>query len=177
MHFQLFVRHHRFEDALTECPSMIRNIPVRGPRLTVFSPDVFPYLDLECNHHTQYLLAMVCVLVYIFLKSGLIFLGFALARWKWICKATFLMLKVDFIPNLLLFCSECSDVISGEVVKSLLELQLEEAVPFWQTSHTLNRSDLSSSNARFQSLINGCVEKLLFIFATIVTYVCAMIFQ
>ena len=116
-------------------------------------------IDLECNHHAQYLLATVCVLVYISLKSGLIFLGFEVAHWKWICKTpffslkdfipnlqyllamlcvliyiflksglmflgsavarahienmegTFSPLKVGFIPNLLLSCSECSDVI------------------------------------------------------------------
>ena len=111
MHFQPFERHHGFEDTITKGPSMIRNKPVHGPRQPVSSPDVFRYLDLECNHHMQYLLAMVCVLVYIFLKSGLIFLGFAVARWKWICKAPFFLRKGDFIPNLLLSCSECSHAI------------------------------------------------------------------
>ena len=51
---------------------------------------------MECNHHTQYLFAMVCVLLYIFLKGCLIFLGFAVARWKWICKPRFLFVKSRF---------------------------------------------------------------------------------
>ena len=111
MHFQPFERHHGFEGTIMECRNMIRNKAVGGPRGPVSSPDVFHYLDLECKHHTQYLLAMVCVLVYIFLKIGLIFLGFAVAHWKWICKTPFFPLKLDFIPNLLLSCCECSDVI------------------------------------------------------------------
>ena len=111
MHFHQFERHYSFRGIIMECPNPIRNKAVRGPREPVCSPDVFHYLNLECNHHTQYLLAMLCVLVYIFVKSGLIFLGFAVAQWKWICKTPFFPLRVDFIPNLLLSCSECSDVI------------------------------------------------------------------
>ena len=111
MHFQPFERHHGLKYTITECANTIRNKPVGGAREPVSSPDVFGYLDLECNHHTQYLLAMLCVLVSIFLKTGLIFLGFAVAHWKWICQALFFLLNVDFIPNVLLSCSECSAVI------------------------------------------------------------------
>ena len=69
MHFQPFERHHCFEGTIMDCPNMIRNKAVRGPREPVSNPDVFHYLDLECNHHTQYLLAMLYVLVYIFFKK------------------------------------------------------------------------------------------------------------
>ena len=48
---------------------------------------IFSHLDFDCNHHTQYLLANLCVLVYIFRETILIFLEFAVAHWKWICKA------------------------------------------------------------------------------------------
>ena len=85
--------HHGFEDTNTECPNMIRNEPVGGLRQPVSSLDVFHYLDLECNHRTQYLLTMVCVLLYIFLKSDLTFF--------WICSST---LKVNLWRHLFFPC-------------------------------------------------------------------------
>ena len=126
MDFQPFERHDGFEGTIMECPNMIRNKAVRGPREPVSSPDVFHYLDLECNQHTQYLLAMLCVLVYIFLKSGLIFLIFAVAHWKWMWKTPLHPLKVDFIPNLLLSCSECTDVIYTSAEKFCWDCSLKK---------------------------------------------------
>ena len=32
---------------------------------------VFPHQDFDCNHHTQYLLAILCVLVYTLLRNWL----------------------------------------------------------------------------------------------------------
>ena len=80
MHFQPFERHHGFEGTIMDCQNMIRKKAVRGPRELVSSSDVFHYLDLECNHHTQYLLAMSI---------------FSLIKWldpSWICSST---LKVN----------------------------------------------------------------------------------
>ena len=51
--------------------------------------DAFSYLDLACNRQTQYLLAICCLPVHSFLKTGLVCFGFAAGCWKWICKAIF----------------------------------------------------------------------------------------
>ena len=91
MHFQPFERHHGFKCTMTECRNRIRNEPVRGPREPVSSPEGFGCLDLECNHHTQYLLAMLCVL-----ETGLIFLGFAVAHLKANLHGTFFSAESRF---------------------------------------------------------------------------------
>ena len=78
-----------FEYIITECSYIIRNKPVHGQGEPVFRAVVFPLLDLDCNYHTQYRLAMLCVLVYISPETGLKCFGFAVAHSKWICKAKF----------------------------------------------------------------------------------------
>ena len=89
-----------------------------------------PYLGLDCNHHTQYLLAILCVLVYIFLKNWPDPFCICGTTFRVNLQGTFVLLKVDFIPNLLLSCSECSDVIyTTSPLEGLLGLQLEETVP------------------------------------------------
>ena len=88
MHFQPFQRHQGFWYILMDQTfKYYQKKPVRGPREPVSSLEDFVNLDFDCNQRTQYLLAILCVLVYIFRETGLIFLGFAVAHWKWICKA------------------------------------------------------------------------------------------
>ena len=159
MHFQPFQRHQGFKYTVLECPNIIRNKPVLWPKEPVCSSDVFPYVDLACNHYTQYLLAILCVLVYIFLKSGLIF------SWKWILFQTFF------------------SVLSVAMLSTREVLTRYAGAAAWRSCGLLSDvskpmpNHLTMSNALFQSVLNWGVEKLVFIFATIGTYVCAMKFQ
>ena len=83
--FSAFPKASRyFEYTIMECLNIMRSQSARGPKVLVCSPDVFYYLDLGCNGHVQNLLAILCVLVYIFLETGLMFF--------WICSST---LKVN----------------------------------------------------------------------------------
>ena len=89
MLFEPFQRLQRLKDTIIKSSNIIREKTCSWTREPVSSSDVFSYLVLDWNHHTQCLLAIIFVLVYMFLKTALIFLGFAVASWKWICKAFF----------------------------------------------------------------------------------------
>ena len=82
-----FHRHQGFKYTLMKCPTIIRNEPVHGSRKPVSNSDVSLHLGLDCNHHIQCFLTILCVLVYILFNTGLTFLGLAVAHWKWFCKA------------------------------------------------------------------------------------------